>query len=89
MQTIEICDHSNSKVFDSRENSHGIWRRRRCKDCGHRWTTIEVKVDTQDGRVQAMQALNSSVLSAQLGVTVEQAWAIRALVESFAQKVVP
>ena len=37
------CSHEGSKVTDSRskEKSEAIYRRRECKNCGHRFTTHE------------------------------------------------
>lgn len=37
------CHHMNLKVIDSRsaEDNHSIRRRRKCIDCGHRFTTFE------------------------------------------------
>ena len=40
-----ICPkcHADSAVLDSRTKQHGIIRRRRqCKDCKYRWSTVEV-----------------------------------------------
>lgn len=38
------CDSSNTGVKESRKSKHenSIWRRRRCKDCQHCFTTREV-----------------------------------------------
>ena len=50
------CNHSDSKVIDSREASDGIRRRRECIQCGLRYTTYEriqataLMVAKRDGR---------------------------------------
>lgn len=36
------CDHSETKVIDSRPATDWKRRRRKCQDCGHRFTTHEV-----------------------------------------------
>ena len=38
-----ICEHDNDKVVDSRssQDSHIIRRRRKCLECGHKFTTYE------------------------------------------------
>lgn len=43
---IAPCAHLRTKVIDSRLRADGIrYRRTRCLDCGHRWTSFEVPVD--------------------------------------------
>lgn len=41
------CIHSNNKVTDSRKLENFIWRRRECKDCNERFTTIEVPLNVR------------------------------------------
>ena len=38
-----ICEHDNDKVVDSRssQEGHSIRRRRKCLECGHKFTTYE------------------------------------------------
>jgi hypothetical protein len=38
------CNLDNDTVYDSRSSydNRGVWRRRRCKGCGERWTTEEL-----------------------------------------------
>lgn len=40
------CDHQDSRVIDTRgrQGSTGIWRRRCCLKCGHRFSTVEMRV---------------------------------------------
>jgi len=33
---------NNSKVLDSRPKENNIYRRRKCLECGQRWTTFEL-----------------------------------------------
>ncbi len=37
------CGQNNTQVINSRQNKKiaTVWRRRRCKDCGHTYTTYE------------------------------------------------
>ena len=35
------CKTGRSEVFDSRRNERGVYRRRRCYDCAHRFSTQE------------------------------------------------
>ncbi|MPZ99872.1 MAG: transcriptional repressor NrdR [Dehalococcoidia bacterium] len=55
------CGHAASKVLDSRTAEAGIRRRRRCEDCGERFTTYEqvqravVMVVKKDGRREEFQ----------------------------------
>ena len=50
------CDHSDSRVIDSRDSGDGIRRRRECSECDRRFTTYErvqmrsVMVVKRDGR---------------------------------------
>jgi len=47
------CRHTRSRVIGSgtrRTQSEGITRRRECKECGYRWSTIEVPIDMRTGR---------------------------------------
>ncbi len=45
------CPACGGRSFckDSRKNTHGVRRRRQCRDCGQRFTTMEVMV-TFDGK---------------------------------------
>ena len=46
------CKKQNTKVVDSRrmDNIKAVYRRRICKDCGHRFTTLERVVFTKKKR---------------------------------------
>ena len=35
------CNHTESKVIDSRDSTEGVRRRRECMQCGLRYTTYE------------------------------------------------
>jgi transcriptional repressor NrdR len=35
------CKERNSKVLDVRHEDDYSYRRRECRECGHRWTTRE------------------------------------------------
>lgn len=40
---LDACTHENSEVIDSRKRENGeIHRRRECKDCGKRFSTVEI-----------------------------------------------
>ena len=55
------CEHTNSKVIDSRDSGDGIRRRRQCLGCGLRFTTYEyvqmrtMMVVKRDGRREEFQ----------------------------------
>jgi transcriptional repressor NrdR len=36
-----FCEHSDTRVIDSRESSEGVRRRRECRLCGQRFNTME------------------------------------------------
>ena len=38
-----ICEDVRTKVIDSREKHHMIYRRRRCPECDYRFTTYETE----------------------------------------------
>ena len=56
MMLCPYCDHSDSRVIDSRDSGDGIRRRRECSGCDRRFTTYErvqmrsVMVVKRDGR---------------------------------------
>ena len=57
---IVECGHKNSKVTDSRPAKGYIRRRRECKDCGERYSTVEII--TTGRSVQAVpNAIRNSV----------------------------
>jgi len=66
------CNHSESKVIDSRETTDGIRRRRECIQCGLRYTTYEriqttaLMVAKRDGRREEFNRdkLTASILKA-------------------------
>ena len=39
---------ADSEVSETRERPYGIRRRRKCKACGHRWSTVEIPVEELD-----------------------------------------
>jgi len=45
------CSAEDSKVFNSRKkeaDGGSVWRRRRCYECDHAWSTIELQQDFLD-----------------------------------------
>lgn len=45
------CKGVDEFVIDSRDISEGQRRRRECRTCGHKWTTLEMNMDeVQDMR---------------------------------------
>lgn len=42
--TCPVCG-GNTKITDSRGNVESVRRRRECRECGHRFTTIEIEAD--------------------------------------------
>lgn len=45
------CGHETTNVMDSRWRTDlsAIWRRRKCRSCGHDWTTFEKQQDAPGG----------------------------------------
>lgn len=43
--TCPKCDSCNTRVINSREGDSHIYRRRKCLDCGHRFTTYEYEAE--------------------------------------------
>ena len=44
------CQSENVRIIDSRmSDGNSIRRRRWCEDCGERFSTIEIRVDTYNG----------------------------------------
>lgn len=69
--TCPTCQTDNDRVIDSRDcdNGRAIRRRRRCQDCGHRWTTFEyaagvVKSKLTNEQIASAQALAKRLLAA-------------------------
>lgn len=59
------CESVDTEVKDSRPQQNYIRRRRRCKNCGHRFTTRESEAPTLDIRSVFLQA-QRIVLESQL-----------------------
>lgn len=67
------CGHSESTVVDSRAASYGIRRRRRCKLCGLRSTTVEVLKEDSRAVIAAFKVANLlSMLPPYRRLTVER-----------------
>ncbi len=58
------CDHTDNDVKDSRSiGDSGILRRRRkCADCGYRWTTYEVHEEEMLKLVDIIKSMTGSSL---------------------------
>ena len=39
------CNSANQGVYDTRQFEHGRQRKRKCKECPERWTTIEIPLE--------------------------------------------
>ena len=44
------CSHRKTDVIDSRPSKNGIYRRRKCRACSARFTTVEVPAELVRGR---------------------------------------
>ena len=40
-----MCKSENLYTVDSRQQNFGVQRRKKCADCGHRFTTAEIPLD--------------------------------------------
>jgi transcriptional regulator NrdR family protein len=47
------CGSEKDRVVDSRLQGGDVWRRRECRDCGERWTTVE-SAKPSDAVIQSM-----------------------------------
>jgi len=88
-----FCGHDTTKVTDSRTAEAGIRRRRKCEDCGERFTTYEqvqravVMVVKKDGR---REEFNREKLLAGLRISARKrplpSGAVEAIVEDIEQR---
>ena len=53
------CSNDKTMIVDSRSNDDNAYRRRFCSECGHRFTTVEIKKDEYDKFKKAMVALET------------------------------
>lgn len=44
--TCPVCNSTNTCTTDTRKTRHGIRRRRQCQDCGLRFSTMEIEMET-------------------------------------------
>ena len=56
MMECPRCAGKSSSVVDSRPNEVGIRRRRSCKDCGFRWSTMELPVADHEAETAKQRA---------------------------------
>lgn len=42
------CEHTGHRVTDTRQMRGTVRRFRRCRSCGHVFTTVELRADPQD-----------------------------------------
>jgi len=56
------CRHTESGVIDSRYTEEGIRRRRKCKTCGHRWSTLEIMIEDRQSHGSALRDLKYRLL---------------------------
>lgn len=78
----DSCNHERAKCYNSRKRGEARWRRYKCLDCGHRWTTVEVEVDAKGAGFPA-----ETLLRAKFGVSIKQQEAILNLIEAFTQPI--
>ncbi len=48
-------------VYDTRAQKYGVWRRRGCADCGHRWSTVEIDMIDYKRMRRAAEALGEAL----------------------------
>lgn len=66
-----ICN-DDTFVVDSRKKDITVIRRRSCKMCGHRMTTIEIPLDDMGDIVQDVQAAILTVMTGAISKSEEQ-----------------
>lgn len=51
MNNPKVCEKCESEtiVTDSRPHEYGVFRRRKCKTCGNKLTTIEIEINAKGG----------------------------------------
>lgn len=57
------CGNSQSDVMESRESPLGLRRRRQCRSCAHRWSTVEVALVEVQGSVDIRQLVTDATLA--------------------------
>jgi len=74
------CNALGTSVFDSRVTRMGRLRRKECKHCDHRWSTIEVHLGDAASMTTAIEALGKAQ------ETVQQAGRALAKIDSYLGK---
>lgn len=67
--TVVHCDQCGARgdTIDSRPRGDGSYRRRRgCPACGHRWSTVEIRIPSRVSAVAVMPAAKVAALKQQL-----------------------
>ena len=68
------CEHSNARCINSRTRGGFRYRRRKCDDCGVRFTTIEITL--HDGRVHPgknfWESAKEQIVEDTTGLTIKQ-----------------
>ena len=56
--TCPVCGGA-TKVVDSRPEVDTVHRRRKCKECGYRFSTVEIEVDVKESIAGVTQRQSS------------------------------
>ena len=81
-----FCEHTDSKVIDSRDTAGGIRRRRECLQCGLRFTTYE-RVQTRALMIVKQDGRREEYIRDKLWVSLTKACAKRPLATGTIEKV--
>ena len=48
-------------IYDSRRSVDAVWRRRKCKVCGHRFSTVEVEKNWFDRQLRIANEISDAI----------------------------
>jgi transcriptional regulator NrdR family protein len=57
------CNHEENTVVNSRKPGGIIRRRRKCNDCGFRWSTFEITIDHYTNMKKTITQYQKMILS--------------------------
>lgn len=79
--TCPACGSDKSGVIDTRRRSLALKRRRKCIDCGERWTTYELRAEMVHAMRDMPQIIDHAERIASLALTARES--VRQLEEDF------
>lgn len=58
-----ICPEckSRTRIIDSRPTNKDVRRRRKCRECGHRFSTIEIRFDEIEAQLEKFKQIGKEL----------------------------